>query len=431
MNISSIIDYIENYNSPDNKLTRDIKGEKLDKVSKICTNYKEVLKSKDFYKFLEILLKNLKFYNSKQVKRTFIKLSKNKKLNDLEKENIISFLKDIRIRERSKEILKKIKFSPKYDSKTSEELATIPEFISKITWEQWFDLFESYVLDIIWETKIWVEKIINNDEQIEDEQIEDEQIEDEQIENEQENKEKNIKDEEYIIWDELVPEKQLNDLVEQMSSSNNTSLEEVIIPEIVEEDRIWDELITVLEQWFEEVTINLQKKLYYKLWFKVDSFSWEVEDVFEWQLDKNKIQLGVEEAISKQVLVSPDYWSIKKWEITEFIGWKYEWQQIFSFNALTQEAKNNWIRIPSVEELDSIINEIGIDNFIQIAPWFRSWKDNRFKLYDRYIHYWTNSKDEDWKQIYISIDVNTKVKTREETDDLSLGFSPFLVKDEK
>jgi len=417
MSFSSVIKYIGNYNSPDNKLTRDIKGKKLNKIRKVCTNYKEVLKSKDFSKFLDVLLKNLKIYNSKQVKKIFIKLSKNKKLSDLEKEDIISFLKDTRIRERSKEILKRLKFSPKYKSKTSQELEGIPEFISKITWEQWFDLFESYVLDIIWETKVWVEKIINNDEDIEEKQ---------------ENKEKDIKNEEDRISDELIPEKQLNDLVEQMSSSDKTSLEEVIIPEIVEEeDRVWDELITVLEQWFQEIIINVQKKIYYKLWFKVDSFWWEVENVFEWYLDKNKIQLGVEESISKEVLVSPNYWAIKKWEITEFIGWKYEWQQNFSFNTLMQEAKNNWIRIPSVEELDYIINEIGIDNFIQIAPWFRSWKDNRFKLYDRYVNYWTSSKDEDWKQIYISIDVKNKVKTREETDDLNLGFSPFLVKDEK
>ena len=65
MNVSNILDYIKNYHSYDRKLDREVSSKKLNKVSKICSNYAEVLKSKDFYKFLEILLKNIEIYNSK------------------------------------------------------------------------------------------------------------------------------------------------------------------------------------------------------------------------------------------------------------------------------------------------------------------------------------------------------------------------------
>jgi len=434
------IDYYLNYFSKENNLLRAIKSAKLKEISSICTNWEELIRSKDFLKWLKLVLKKSKKYNTKSIISIFRKLWKRKELSEKEANILISFIQDNEISKLSQDILTMLsnKSSLKLKIKDKEALDKFHKFLDKIFSVNWYEEIQREIWEISWieeiktHTKILVNDIIPEEGT--------DNLEEKTVNNK---KEEEISTQEWDINDENLISEQLNDLIIESNEDNNESNKPVIVsdvdnnksnePTLISDVEIWefniDSTREVLDQWFREVFLTLRKRIYYNLWFKVDSFSWYIENTFESTEKINTNTNGVNESISKQVLVIPAYWKIKKWEITEFIGWKYNWEQLFSFNALKEEAKNIWSRIPTIEEIMWLIKEIWVESFIRIAPWFRSWTENRFKLYDRYVHYWTSNIDENWKNIYISINTINKSITIEETSDINIWLSPCLIKD--
>ncbi len=385
------------------KIDKNIKLEKLNNISSACVNSEDLINSKDFLKGLRIILRLTPKYNIDYFYLIFKKLGKNQELSLNEKEDLIYFIQDKKIKDTSNKVLMRLRYKSSLNLKVNsiDKYIEFNEFLQKIFSENWFNEIKHSVLKMSW------------------------------IEGLQES----VKD----LAEEIVKKKRPIIIPDEVESiiEHRINKEEPIEKETIQVleskivDNIPENIKEVLSLWFKEVSISLNKKIFYQLWFRVENtFNWIKENVFENPIIENKNTVGIEEAISKQVSVNPAYWHIKKWEITEFLWWACDWEQLFTFDSLNEEANNIGARIPTIEELEAIIKEEGIGGFIRFSPGFRSDNNNRFKLYNTYVHYWTSSIDkESGENIFLSIDARKKIIKRETTKDINLWFSPCLVRD--
>lgn len=105
------------------------------------------------------------------------------------------------------------------------------------------------------------------------------------------------------------------------------------------------------EKWFKRITI------------KID---WKDKEIFleNENLKVNSLWWKELEVTWYKFKISPE------WDIVEYINWNTAWEQLFTFDAAKREALKLWKRLPTKEELISIINVVWSEEFKKKFPGF-------------------------------------------------------------
>lgn len=142
--------------------------------------------------------------------------------------------------------------------------------------------------------------------------------------------------------------------------------------------------------------------------FKVDSSDWEIGEI-EWV----------------KVKINP------QWDITEFLEWKFKWEQLFTHQAALREAKKMWKRLACADddnnEFQAIIEKVWIQEFSKVSLGFRYLNLSGFCEVS-WIAYWSSSVI-NWKYAVAVESINSDPKLYINELNKSFGLSVRLVKD--
>lgn len=123
--------------------------ETLDTTHK-CHNVRDVLKSPDFSRGLEIIMENRRMYNSDYYLPIFEKLWNWETLDSQEESDLRDFLNDKMVQESWQRILSSLFNSQVEFWKTKvEEVMSWVEFIKKLSSENWFEWIKAQILNIL------------------------------------------------------------------------------------------------------------------------------------------------------------------------------------------------------------------------------------------------------------------------------------------
>ena len=141
----------------------------LEEVTSACTTPKELVKSADFMRWLDVILSKAKTFNREYILSLFTKLQKDEVLGDEEKTELTKFVTDDKVAKLGQELLSKLS-NVSVNVKTSNlnELWTFSDLLKSIFTE---DLYNK-VLNYVWEvadiakltlnTYEWLDEIVLN-----------------------------------------------------------------------------------------------------------------------------------------------------------------------------------------------------------------------------------------------------------------------------
>ena len=131
----------------------------LKSISSVCTTAKELITSEDFLRWIEIILKKVKYFDKDYICWLFIKLQNSEDLNKDEKESLEIFMLDSKVSELWQELLSRLKnVSIKPEIKNIEELSSFLKLLEEIFSEDWFKKVQAYVWEVANITELTLNK---------------------------------------------------------------------------------------------------------------------------------------------------------------------------------------------------------------------------------------------------------------------------------
>lgn len=118
----------------------------LDSINSACTNYNDLIRSKEFERVLLIILEKIDYYDKSHILSIFKKLKYWEKLNEKEINDFSFFINDYRVIELWKEILNKLKYvSLNININNSWDLISFSKILSRIFRDNWIRKIQWYI----------------------------------------------------------------------------------------------------------------------------------------------------------------------------------------------------------------------------------------------------------------------------------------------
>lgn len=141
----------------------------LEEVTSACTTPKELIKSADFMRWLDMVLSQAKTFNREYILSLFTKLQKDEVLGDEEKTELTKFVTDDKVAKLGQELLSKLS-NVSVNVKTSNlnELWTFSDLLKSIFTEDWYNKVLNYVWEVADIAKLtlntyeWMDEIVLN-----------------------------------------------------------------------------------------------------------------------------------------------------------------------------------------------------------------------------------------------------------------------------
>lgn len=138
----------------------------IDEISSSCTTAKELIKSADFMRWLDIVLSQAKTFNREYIVSLFIKLQNDEVLDEEEKQELTKFVIDDKVSKLWQELLSKLS-SVSVNVKTNnlDELWSFSDLLKSIFIEGWYNKVSNYVWEVADIAKLtlntyeWMQKI--------------------------------------------------------------------------------------------------------------------------------------------------------------------------------------------------------------------------------------------------------------------------------
>ena len=131
-------------------------------ISSVCTTAEELIKSKDFLKWIKIILEKVKYFDEdykKYIYKLFTKLQNSEDLEKVEKEDLKKFMLDPTVSELWQELLSKLKnVSVEVKANNSKELSSFSKLLEEIFSEDWVKKVQSYVWEVANTTELTLNK---------------------------------------------------------------------------------------------------------------------------------------------------------------------------------------------------------------------------------------------------------------------------------
>lgn len=116
----------------------------------------------------------------------------------------------------------------------------------------------------------------------------------------------------------------------------------------------------------------------------------------------------------------------KEWDITEFINWKYNWEQLFTWEAMMRETQKAGKRVPTDEEFYELLKtKEDIKNLVLSG--YRNPDGITFYLRGNYAHLWSSSSS--GSTAYLRYLYWDNAGVHRDLGDKLYGFSVRCIKD--
>jgi hypothetical protein len=122
---------------------------KLEEVTSVCTTPKELIKSQDFIRWLEIILWQVKTFNKDYILWLFAKLQNDEVLDEEEKEELLKFVSDDKVARKWQELLSKlVNVSVNVKTNNLNEFNSFSSILNNIFAEDWYKKVTKYVWEV-------------------------------------------------------------------------------------------------------------------------------------------------------------------------------------------------------------------------------------------------------------------------------------------
>lgn len=141
----------------------------LEEVTSACTTPKELVKSADFMRWLDVILSKAKTFNREYILSLFTKLQKDEVLGDEEKTELTKFVTDDKVAKLGQELLSKLSnVSVNVKTRNLNELWSFSDLLKGIFAEDWYNKVLNYVWEVADIAKLtlntyeWLDEIVLN-----------------------------------------------------------------------------------------------------------------------------------------------------------------------------------------------------------------------------------------------------------------------------
>lgn len=139
----------------------------LEEVTSACTTPKELIKSADFMRWLDMVLSQAKTFNREYILSLFTKLQKDEVLGDEEKTELTKFVTDDKVAKLGQELLSKLSnVSVNVKTRNLNELWSFSDLLKGIFAEDWYKKVTNYVWKVADIAKLtlstyeWMDEIV-------------------------------------------------------------------------------------------------------------------------------------------------------------------------------------------------------------------------------------------------------------------------------